>query len=517
MSDKLDVTIGISADASGVEAGVGKAKKSIQSLGGAAKEMASQVGGSGKAAGAGIEAIGKGGDRAAKQLEQAERSMRNSIQRQIAQMQAGSKTSREYWEALANQRGVNSSGMRSLLDQLEAAERAQKKAAGAADGWGNSLRSAATAAAGLAGALSLSAFVGKLVSVQREFDVLNASLVTVTGSSAAAAAQFQWIKEFAKETPFGLKQATDAFIKMKSLGLEPTRASLTSFGNTASAMGKGLDQMIEAVADASTGQFERLKEFGIKASQSGETVALTFQGVTKNIGNNAQEIVAYLDSIGNNQFAGAMAERAKTLDGAIAELGDTWDQVFRTINENNTGSFIYDSVKLATGAIEDLDVILKSLNQTAEQGTQATGAFKATQEGLATVFETVAVVGLTVKDTLVGVGREIGAIAAQAAALARLDFKGFSTIGDMAKEDAKQARAEWESAVNAILTARQRVADAPPMTAAADAASNKATVVDLNSIATAALNATKSYQSKAEQMAEVRAQCDKLRAALKQL
>ena len=95
MSDKLDVTIGISADASGVEAGVGKAKKSIQSLGATAKEMASQVGGSGKAAGAGIEAIGKGGDRAAKQLEQAERSMRNSIQRQIAQMQAGSKTSRE--------------------------------------------------------------------------------------------------------------------------------------------------------------------------------------------------------------------------------------------------------------------------------------------------------------------------------------------------------------------------------------------------------------------------------------
>lgn len=515
MSDKLDATISISADTSGVEAGIDKTKRSLKNLGASAQGMASELTRAGREGGAGLDAIGKGGDRAAKQVEQAERSMRNSIQRQIAQMQAGSKTSREYWESLANQRGVNSSGMRSLLDQLEAAERAQKKAADAADGWGNSLRSAATAAAGLAGALSLSAFVGKLVSVQREFDVLNASLVTVTGSSAAAAAQFQWIKEFAKETPFGLKQATDAFIKMKSLGLEPTRASLTSFGNTASAMGKDLDQMIEAVADASTGEFERLKEFGIKASQFGETVALTFQGVTKTIGNNAQEIVAYLDSIGNNQFAGAMAERAKTLDGAIAELGDTWDQVFRTINENNTGSFIYGSVKLATGAVEDLDTILKALNQTAEQGAQATGAFKATQEGLATVFETVAVVGLTVKDTLVGVGREIGAIAAQAAALARLDFKGFAAIGDMAKEDAKQARAEWESAVNAILTARQRVADAPPVTA--DAASSKATVVDLNSIATAALNATKSYQSKAEQMAEVRAQGDKLRAALKQL
>ena len=517
MSDKLDATISISADTSGVEAGIDKTKRSLKNLGASAQGMAGELARAGREGGAGLDAIGKGGDRAAKQVEQAERSMRNSIQRQIAQMQAGSKTSREYWESLANQRGVNTAGLRSMLDQLEAVQRAQKKATESADGWGASLRGAGAAAAGLLGALSLSEFVGKLVSVQREFDVLNASLVTVTGSAQAAATEFSWIKDFAKETPFGLKQATEAFVKMKSLGLDPTKASLTSFGNTASAMGKSLDQMIEAVADASTSEFERLKEFGIKASQSGETVAMTFQGVTKNIGNNAQEIVAYLESIGNHEFAGAMAERAKTLDGAIAELGDTWDEVFRTINENNTGSFIHDSVKLATGAIEDLNTIMRSLNEATSEGAQATGAFKTMQEGLAIVFETVAVVGLTVKDTLVGVGREIGAIAAQAAALARLDFKGFAAIGDMAKEDAQKARAEWEQAVDAILTARQRVATGPALTNPKDEGANKKTVVDLNSVATAALNATKSFQSKAEKMAEVREQGDKLRGALRQL
>ena len=35
-------------------------------------------------------------------------------------------------------------------------------------------------------------------------------------------------------------------------------------------MGKSLNQMIEAVADATTGEFERLKEFGIKARTHGE-------------------------------------------------------------------------------------------------------------------------------------------------------------------------------------------------------------------------------------------------------
>ncbi len=217
------------------------------------------------------------------------------------------------------------------------------------------------AATALAGA-SITGFVGKLVSVQREFDVLNSSLKTVTGSSMAADRELAWLKDFARDTPFGLAQATQGFVKMKALGLEPTRESLTSFGNTASAMGKSLSQMIEAVADASTSEFERLKEFGVKAKQEGDRVSLTFQGVTTNIGNNAREIVKYLQDIGSVQFAGAMEERAKTLDGALSELGDTWDDLFRTINNNNTGSVIYDSVRLAIGAVTDLTSIFKAMS-----------------------------------------------------------------------------------------------------------------------------------------------------------
>jgi hypothetical protein len=54
---------------------------------------------------------------------------------------------------------------------------------------------------GLFAGLSASAFVGKLVDVQRQFDVLNSSLITVTGSSAAAAREFAWIKQFLSSWP----------------------------------------------------------------------------------------------------------------------------------------------------------------------------------------------------------------------------------------------------------------------------------------------------------------------------
>ena len=239
--------------------------------------------------------------------------------------------------------------------------KSKRTVTGFVDGISSSMGKLGPMLGSLFAGLSIAGFVGKLVSVQREFDVLNSSLVTVTGSVAAAGREMAWIKTFAKETPFGLAQATEGFVKMKALGLNPTREALTSFGNTASAMGKDLMQMIEAVADASTGEFERLKEFGIKASKEGEQVAFTFQGVTTRVKNSAEEITSYLESIGNSAFGGAMERRAKTLDGAIAGLGDTWDEFFRTVNESTGFSdAAAKGVNLVTDAIDGLGSMINN-------------------------------------------------------------------------------------------------------------------------------------------------------------
>lgn len=453
-STDLHSNIVLGADVSGVESGMARGKRAVEDLGNVAERT-------GRRASEGLSSVGRGGDNAARTVERATRSLEQQIQRQIVSMQAGSRESREYWEAIANQRGVNSQTLRPLLDQLDAARAKTAQATEATTNWRTEITKVGPVLANVFAAVSFTAFAAKLISVQREIDVLNSSLVTVTGSSAAAEGELAWLKDFASETPFGLAQATEGFIKMKALGLDPTRAALTSFGNTSAAMGKSLNQMIEAVADASTGEFERLKEFGIKAKQEGAQVALTFQGVTTTIGNNAKEITKYLQAIGDTQFAGAMEARAKTLDGAISELGDTWDELFRTINTNNTGSLIYDSVLLASGAVKDLTTILAAMNSATDENTRATGAMKTVQEGIAVVLETVAVVGVTVASTLTGVGREIGALAAQVVALATLDISGFNAIGQAVKEDAIAARKEWEATVDRILNARNVAANRP--------------------------------------------------------
>ncbi len=225
---------------------------------------------------------------------------------------------------------------------------------------GRASRSIAGSMSKLAIGVGAALLVTKLLEVQRGFDRLNAQLVTSTGTAENAALAFGELEKFAARTPYALEQSVKAFTKLVNYGLTPSEKAMESYGNTASAMGKDLMQMIEAVSDATTGEFERLKEFGIKAKNQGDTIRFTFQGTTKTIKNSAAEIESYLIGIGSNNFAGAMANQMATLDGAVSNLGDTWDQLFRTINEQGAGEAMAKSVGIASTAIKDLIFLIES-------------------------------------------------------------------------------------------------------------------------------------------------------------
>lgn len=240
------------------------------------------------------------------------------------------------------------------LDDLEASG---KKAARATDG----LTSAFQKLAGpLLAVVSSAASLNKLVDVQREFDILSAGLVTATGSAKDAAAAFEALQDFAATTPYDLQQVTESFTKLINYGLTPSERALTSYGDTAAAMGRSLEDMIEAVADATTGEFERLKGFGIRTQVEGDRIKFTFRGITTEVGRNAKEIEEYLIALGENNFAGNMAARMATLDGAISNLGDEWNKLFLNLSQMGVGGIIEDSVRLAISALEELNALLAS-------------------------------------------------------------------------------------------------------------------------------------------------------------
>lgn len=216
-----------------------------------------------------------------------------------------------------------------------------------------------TKAAGAAAAAIVSLETAKqvfsaLVASQRNFDKLNSGLITMTGSAENAAKAFSVLQQFAKETPYGLNQAVEGFTKLVALGLNPSKEALISYGNTAAAMGKDLNQMIEAVADASTFEFERLKEFGIKSSQQADTVSFTFRGVTTTVKKNSEEIQKYLLNIGNTDFAGAMETRSKTLDGQLSSLADSFDGLVLAVAQSGFGDAVGEQAATAEDAITAL-------------------------------------------------------------------------------------------------------------------------------------------------------------------
>jgi hypothetical protein len=225
-----------------------------------------------------------------------------------------------------------------------------------AEGGLTGISSAARLAGAAIGSIGLAAIARDMGDAVSRFQKLEASLITVTGSSDKAARSMAWLTEFASTTPFQLDTVVESFIKMQALGLNPTEDALRSFGNTSAAMGKDLMQFIEAVADASVGEFERLKEFGVKARSEGNKVSFTFQGVTTTVKKNADEITSYLESLGDVQFAGGMERQMQTIEGVTSNLADSWDRLLVALG--NSGP-----AHLATQAISSLTEAMTRLRQ----------------------------------------------------------------------------------------------------------------------------------------------------------
>lgn len=201
------------------------------------------------------------------------------------------------------------------------------------------------------GALGLGATIADLFQTNMQFEGLRASLTTVTGSAELATQAFEGIQTFAATTPFSVKEVTEAFISLQARGLEPSERAMTSYGNTAGGLNKTLSQMVEAVADAATGQFERLLEFGIKASKQGEEVAFTFKGVTTSVQNDAASITEYLIKLGETDFASGMNRQAQTMRGSLSNLGDAWDALLDNILSKSTENSIAGWVQTGATAL----------------------------------------------------------------------------------------------------------------------------------------------------------------------
>lgn len=107
---------------------------------------------------------------------------------------------------------------------------------------------------GLAGAyLGIKGAVGLVKSAITEasdYENLRNTLNVVMKDSELAGQKFHDAVVFANSTPFDTKETVEAFVKLKSYGLDASNEMMTQIGDMAGVMGKPLNSAVEAIADA---------------------------------------------------------------------------------------------------------------------------------------------------------------------------------------------------------------------------------------------------------------------------
>lgn len=237
--------------------------------------------------------------------------------------------------------------------------------------------SAAATRAASVGAAALTAGLGMLgrnvINTSAQFEAFETTLITIEGSADRAKKAMSWIAEFGKTTPYEVAQVTEAFVRLKAYGIDPIADdTLRTLGDTASAMGKPLMSAVEAIADAATGEFERMKEFGLKAKQQGDEVTFSWskngKDVSQTVKKTSEDIRGFILQNFGERFGGAMDRQSKTWVGMWSNLVDWWTAQQKLVGDK--GFFDYAKGYLG-GVLAQLDRLSKNgdLDRWAQQAS----------------------------------------------------------------------------------------------------------------------------------------------------
>lgn len=387
-----------SVDAKGVKAGIEDAKRSIRSLGGATSDASKRA----------SDSI----DRYVKRL----------------QMQAATtgKTARETELYKLSLRGASK-------EQLAAADSALKMVAGYERGVaiGTRMRAAFIGLAAAAGAGLIAATIAfdKLIKQAGDFQ----DIAEKTGDTAVNIASLAVAAGTANTSMETITAASERLTK----GLTGVDDESKAAGAAVAALGldlktfkdlKAADQF-EAVAKALAG-------FEDGAEKTAVAMAL--------FGKSGAELLPFLKELGQE------GGRQNILTAEQIRLADEYsDKQGKLRAEISLHAQAIASDMLP--ALNGFTATIAQLAKDQDFAATASDLLKGALSGAIVVFQTIAIVASDVGFVFKGVGREIGAIAAQLAALVRLDFAGFSAISDAVRDDAVRARAELDRFQAAIL------------------------------------------------------------------
>jgi hypothetical protein len=308
-------------------------------------------------------------EKAAADVERAKARETKAVERAIAAQERATARSVANIRQLSRQ---NQDKFEHLGDVRERNGATRREAAGKVGGaFGDAAGGLARGAGAFVGALAVGG--GFALSKAGDMESLRARLKVLEGGEAKATETFDRIKALAQEMPSTVEEVTSALVGLRSQGLTATDEALRAHSDMASSAGKSILEWSEAVKDATTGERERLKEFGVTAKDMGDTVKFTFRGVTTEVDDNQEAVEKYLISLGKVEgVAGASAAQMATLKGVISNFEDALTNAI-------------DEAMQTSGALEEAKGLLGDLAGGANGAATAFGTVLA--DGLRTVRE----------------------------------------------------------------------------------------------------------------------------------
>lgn len=199
------------------------------------------------------------------------------------------------------------------------------------------------------------------IQVNAQFERFQTTLETLYKSHSKAQAVFDSILNFASKTPFEVNQLTQAWVKMKAMGLESNLDMFQKIGDAVSALGgsqetfdgiiTALGQM-QAKGKVSAEELMQLAERGVPVFE----ILQKKLGLTKeqlaNIGNEgidaSKAINALVEGMGE-KFKGNMEKMSNTWQGIMSNLKDSWTRFMKILGD--TG--IFQNIKNALKDLQD--------------------------------------------------------------------------------------------------------------------------------------------------------------------
>jgi len=173
----------------------------------------------------------------------------------------------------------------------------------------------------------------KAIEVADSFEVMEKQLTTLTKSKDKAAAFFAEIKNFAKDTPYQVKDLAQSFNMLYPVFKDKTIPMLKLIGDTAAGTGRSFQDTGSAMMRMATGDWgvEIMRQLFLVKTEFGDLF-----GPTGTLVGTQEEAWAKLEEILGDRFGGMMVGMMDTVQGKVSNVKDVLDSLAAAVGSELT-------------------------------------------------------------------------------------------------------------------------------------------------------------------------------------